>query len=207
MKNLNFSRLDNIQWLVPAIIQDWKTKQVLMLWFMNQESYQETLKTWKVTFRSRTTKSLWTKGQTSWNYLLVKEIKPDCDSDSLLIEVEAIWPTCHTGKSSCFEEIKKVSWIEFLQKLYDVVEDRKNNYKENSYTCKLFEEGLDRITQKFWEEAIETVIASKNDDTNLFIWEVSDLIFHLFVLLVEKWIWLNEIVWKLQERWKSWITQ
>jgi len=203
MDNLNFRKLDNIQWLIPAIIQDYKSNKVLMLWFMNDDSYKKTIETWLITFFSRTKNRLWTKWETSWNYLLLKEIKSDCDNDTLLILVKSIWPTCHTWEETCFwKMINNINllWDNFMQDLFDIITDRKNNYIEKSYTCSLFTDGLDRIAQKVWEEAIETVIASKNNDGDLFIWEVSDLIYHLFVLLVEKWFTLDAISRKLKQR-------
>ncbi len=195
-ENLNFDKLNGI---IPAIIVDKSTKNVLMLGFMNEEALQKTIDTRLVTFFSRSRKELWTKGETSENYLHVVDIKPDCDNDTLLIYVKPEGVTCHTGKYSCFDIDKNIS-IDFLQVLFELITERKNNLPENSYTTKLFQSGSNRIIQKVGEEAIETIIAAKNDNKNELINEVSDLIYHLFVLLVNQGITLKEIVSNLNQR-------
>lgn len=195
---INFDKLNG---LVPAVIIDVKTDLVLMLGFMNRESLEKTIETKLVTFFSRTRNKLWTKGETSGNYLRLVEIKPDCDSDALLIYSKPEGNTCHTGKYSCFD-LNKTDSINFLQKLAEIIKGRKENLPENSYTTKLFKEGENRIIQKFGEEAVETMIAAKNNDKEEIINEVSDLLYHLLVLLEEKEIKLSEVIANLEERHK-----
>lgn len=196
--NLNFEKLEGI---IPAVITDKSTGQVLMLGFMNKEAYQKTLETKKVTFYSRSKGRLWTKGETSGNYLELVDIKPDCDNDTLLISANPRGNTCHLDQYSCFgiEEDK----LGFLNDLFSLIKERKNELPEGSYTTKLFNAGENRIIQKVGEEAIETVIAAKNSDREEIINEVSDLIYHLFVMLVEKNISVNEIAGNLYNRHKS----
>jgi len=193
--NLNFDKMNG---LIPAIIIDEFTNQVLMLGFVNEESYNKTIETGKVTFYSRTKNRLWTKGETSGNYLIVKKIITDCDNDSLLIFVNPIGNTCHIGNYSCFGLEKNST--NFLKLLFDLIKQRKIELPDNSYTTKLFLQGENRIIQKVGEEAVETIIAAKNDDKDEIINEVSDLIYHLFVMLVQKGININEISDKLIER-------
>lgn len=193
--NLNFDKLNG---LIPAIIVDEYSNQVLMLGFMNEEAYNKTAETGKVTFYSRTKNRLWTKGETSGNYLFVKKIVTDCDNDSLLIYVNPLGNTCHLGNYSCFGLEKNST--HFLNLLFNLIKQRKLELPENSYTTKLFLRGENRIIQKVGEEAIETVIAAKNNDKEEIINEVSDLIYHLFVMLVQKGIDINEISEKLIER-------
>jgi phosphoribosyl-ATP pyrophosphohydrolase/phosphoribosyl-AMP cyclohydrolase len=195
--NLNFDKLNG---LIPAIIVDEYSNQVLMLGFMNEEAYNKTAETGKVTFYSRTKNRLWTKGETSGNYLFVKKIVTDCDNDSLLIYVNPLGNTCHLGNYSCFGLEKNST--HFFNLLFNLIKQRKLELPENSYTTKLFLRGENRIIQKVGEEAIETVIAAKNNDKEEIINEVSDLIYHLFVMLVQKGIDLNEISEKLIERHK-----
>ena len=192
---LDFTKLDG---LIPAIVIDSSTEQVLMLGFMNKESLQKTFTTHQVTFYSRTRKCLWTKGETSGNFLELVEIKSDCDYDTLLVYAIPTGNTCHKGDYSCFG-IEKNN-LKFLNQLFQLIKTRKAEMPENSYTAKLFKEGSNRIIQKVGEEAIETVIAAKNKDKNEIINEVSDLVYHLFVLLAELDIELKDIVDKLVER-------
>ncbi|PKL89873.1 MAG: bifunctional phosphoribosyl-AMP cyclohydrolase/phosphoribosyl-ATP diphosphatase [Ignavibacteriae bacterium HGW-Ignavibacteriae-2] len=194
-KELDFSKING---LIPAIIIDNTTRQVLMLGFMNEESYDKTIETKLVTFYSRSRKCLWIKGETSGSYLNLIDIKADCDKDSILIYVNPTGPTCHTGEYSCFDIPK--SNPQFLDELFDIIEDRKNKLPENSYTTKLFQKGTNRIIQKVGEEAIETVIAAKNRDRVEIINEVSDLVYHIFVMLAEQNIKFNEIVQNLEQR-------
>jgi phosphoribosyl-ATP pyrophosphohydrolase/phosphoribosyl-AMP cyclohydrolase len=196
-ENLNFEKMNG---LIPAVIVDEVTNQTLMLGFMNEEAYDKTIATGRVTFYSRTKNRLWTKGETSGDYLIVKNIIADCDKDTLLIYANPLGNTCHTGNYSCFG-IEKNS-INFFNLLFDLITDRKEKMPENSYTTKLFLRGENRIIQKVGEEAIETVIAAKNNDKDEIINEVSDLIYHLFVMLVQKEIGINEIAGKLTERHK-----
>ncbi len=195
-EKINFEKLNG---LVPAIIVDNKSEKVLMLGFMNREALDKTLDTKLITFFSRTKNRLWTKGETSGNYLKLVNIKIDCDFDSLLIYVNPEGEVCHTGKISCFD-IDKSDSINFLNYLFDLIKKRKSELPENSYTTKLFKSGENRIIQKVGEEAIETVIAAKNKDKNEIVNEVSDLIFHLFVMLAEKEIEFTDIVKNLEKR-------
>jgi phosphoribosyl-ATP pyrophosphohydrolase/phosphoribosyl-AMP cyclohydrolase len=169
--------------LVPVIIQDAETCKVLMLGFMNQEAYEATIAQKKVTFYSRSKERLWTKGETSGNYLHVVEILSDCDNDTLLVKVKPVGPVCHTGGDTCFNEKNENRFIYQLEK---IIEQRRVSSDQKSYTRSLFESGLNRIAQKVGEEAVETVIASKDDDRSAFINEAADLLFHYLVLLQAK---------------------
>lgn len=195
IEKLNFEKLNGI---IPAVIVDVTNDKVLMLGFMNKEAFKKTIDSKHVTFFSRTKNSLWTKGETSGNFLNLVDIKIDCDNDSLLIYANPQGPTCHTGNYSCFN-IEKDS-IKFLKELFELIKRRKVELPENSYTTKLFKQGENRIIQKVGEEAIETLIAAKNNEKVEIINEVSDLIYHLFVLLSEKEIELTEIVTNLENR-------
>ena len=186
---LNYKRGNG---LIPAIVQDAKTGVVLMLAYMNDESLEVTKKTGKVTFFSRSRSRLWTKGETSGNYLLMKEIIPDCDSETLLIKVEPQGPACHTGSDTCFNEENKAAGSFFYQ-LEKIMTDRKINPSKNSYTSSLFRKGLRKIAQKVGEEATEVVIDAIDKQSDTLKEEISDLIYHLFVLMAEKDISLNDI--------------
>ncbi|MGE5796212.1 MAG: bifunctional phosphoribosyl-AMP cyclohydrolase/phosphoribosyl-ATP diphosphatase HisIE [Ignavibacteria bacterium] len=196
---LNFSKLNG---LIPAVVVDKNGGQVLMLGFMNKEALQKTFETSLVTFYSRTKNKIWTKGETSGNYLKLSEIKTDCDNDSLLIYAEPKGPTCHTAQYSCFG-LEKNSSLNFLNELFGLIRNRKINLPENSYTAGLFKEGENRIIQKFGEEAVEVLIAAKNRDKNEIINEVSDLIYHLFIMLAQEDIEFSDIAAKLEERHKK----
>ena len=195
---INFHK--NPNGLVPAIIQDHLTNQVLMLGFMNQESFNITQETKKVCFFSRTKNALWTKGETSGNYLLVQKILLDCDNDSLLIKVKPLGPTCHTGADTCWNE-KNIS-IDFLYQLQQVIADRKINPTENSYINSLYNKGINKIAQKLGEEAVELVIEALGNDKNLFLNESADLLFHFLILLEEKNVHLQEVIQILKNRHK-----
>ncbi len=169
--------------LVPAIIQDANTQVVLMLGFMNEAAFQQTEKEKKVTFYSRAKQRLWTKGETSGNFLLVKEILIDCDNDTLLIKAEPTGPVCHTGTDTCFNETNNSF---SLNKLENIITDRKNNPNITSYTSSLFSKGINKIAQKVGEEAVELVIESKDDDPVKFLNEAADLLFHFLILLQAK---------------------
>lgn len=201
MINTEILDFDKLNGLIPAIIIDDSTKQVLMLGFMNKEAVQKTNETGKVTFFSRTKNALWIKGETSGNYLFVVNILTDCDNDTLLIYANPAGPTCHTGNYSCFD-ISKNESTEFLFKLEKVIRQRKAEMPEGSYTTSLFKRGENRIIQKVGEEAVETVIAAKNNDKEELVNEVSDLVYHLLVLLAEKNISLSEIIENLEKRHK-----
>jgi phosphoribosyl-AMP cyclohydrolase / phosphoribosyl-ATP pyrophosphohydrolase len=197
-KSLNF---DKVAGLIPAIIQDFQTNKVLMLGYMNQEALEKTQQEQIVTFYSRTKERLWTKGETSGNFLKVKEIIVDCDRDTLLIKVNPVGAVCHTGSDTCFEETNagKASFLHYLQ---NVIHERKTNPTEGSYTSKLFAKGVNKIAQKVGEEAVELVIEAKDNNTHLFKNEAADLLFHYLILLEEKNIQLDEIIEVLQERHK-----
>lgn len=201
MTEINIDKLDfeKLNGLIPAVVVDNNNSQVLMLGFMNREALKKTLETKLVTFFSRTKNKLWTKGETSENYLNLIDIKTDCDNDSLLIFVEPEGNICHTGSYSCFG-VENITSINFLNSLFDLIKQRKKDLPENSYTTKLFNEGANRIIQKVGEEAVETLIAAKNNDKNEIINETSDLIYHLFVLLAERGIEFSEIVNNLEKR-------
>lgn len=193
---IDFDKMDG---LIPAVVVDNANSHVLMLGFMNREALQKTLDSEKVTFYSRSKKRLWTKGETSGNYLTLIDIKPDCDNDSLLVFADPQGPTCHTGSYSCFG-VTKEKKEDFLYYLFDLIKDRKTKRPENSYTTKLFKEGENRIIQKLGEEAVETIIAAKNNDKKEIINETSDLIFHLLVTLAEKDVSLSEVIGELERR-------
>ena len=185
--------------LVPVIIQDEKTLEVLMLGYMNQEAYDKTVKENIVTFFSRTKNRLWTKGETSNNFLHVKSIALDCDNDTLLIKVKADGPTCHTGSRNCFNTEYNQN---FILQLEQIINDRYDHPQEGSYVNKLRSKGLNKIAQKVGEEAIETVIAALAQSETEMIDETSDLIFHLLVLLREKGLNLETIAKNLESRHK-----
>jgi phosphoribosyl-AMP cyclohydrolase / phosphoribosyl-ATP pyrophosphohydrolase len=187
--------------LIPAIIQDYTTSKVLMLGFMNEEALKKTLTEGKVTFYSRTKKRLWTKGETSSNFLNVKDILIDCDSDTLLIKAQPEGPTCHTGSDTCFNE-SNTNNINFLTYLQDLIDRRKQEMPENSYTTKLFKSGINRVAQKVGEEAVELVIESKDQNDDLFLNEAADLVYHLFVLLTAKGYRIEDVVKILEGRHK-----
>lgn len=187
--------------LVPAIVQDANTQKVLMLGFMNAEAFALTEKTQKVTFYSRSRQTLWTKGETSGNFLEVREILIDCDSDTLLIKARPTDAVCHTGADTCFDE--KNEQESFLYELEKIIKDRKENPSENSYTSKLFAKGINKIAQKVGEEAVELVIEAKDDDTELFKDEAADLLFHYLILLQEKNLDLRDIEEILKNRHKK----
>ena len=177
--------------LVPAIIQDDITGKVLMLGFMNEEALAKTQELNKVTFFSRSKNRLWTKGEESGNFLLLKSISSDCDEDSLLIKVNPVGPVCHTGADTCWGE--KNSNSNFLFQLEQIIVDRKNNPSEKSYASSLFEKGINKIAQKVGEEAVELVIEAKDNDPDLFKNEAADLLFHYLILLQAKGHSLSEI--------------
>jgi len=188
--------------LVPAIIQDNVTRKVLMLGFMNKEAYQKTVETGKVTFWSRTRNCLWTKGETSGNFLNVKEILLDCDKDTLLIKARPEGPVCHTGADTCWNEQNSVD-LNFLSYLQDFIDRRHKEMPEGSYTTSLFKSGVNRMAQKVGEEAVETVIEATNGTDDRLIYEASDLIYHLIVLLTSKGHRIEELATELVKRHKE----
>lgn len=195
----NFNKDSN--GLLPAIIQDAKTGKVLMLGYMNVESYEQTITSNKVTFFSRSKNRLWTKGEESGNFMHVVEIKSDCDNDTILIKANPVGPVCHTGNDTCWNE-KNIDEYSFLHFLESLIQDRKLHPKDNSYTNLLFNKGLNKIAQKVGEEAVEVVIEAKDNNDDLFKNEVADLLFHLLVLMVEKNIPLNDVLAVLKQRHK-----
>ncbi len=198
--NIDFNK--NNDGLVPAIIQDFITRQVLMLGYMNKEAYEKTIETGKVTFYSRTKQRLWTKGEESGNFLNLVSIKNDCDSDSLLIKVKPIGPTCHKGTDTCWDEANEQSFG-FLTELENVIKSRRMNANsEKSYVASLFEKGINKIAQKVGEEAVEIVIEAKDDNDDLFLSEGADLLFHYLILLQAKGFTLKDIVAVLEGRHK-----
>mgnify|MGYP003503986116 FL=1 len=186
--------------LIPAIIQDNETKTVLMLGYMNQEALDTTLETQKVTFFSRSKNRLWTKGEESGNFLNLVSIKNDCDNDTLLIQVNPVGPTCHTGSDTCWQEENNSSYS-FLSKLENTIQERKENAtSEKSYVASLFEKGINKIAQKVGEEAVEVVIEAKDNNNDLFLSESADLLFHYLILLQAKGFKLNDVVEVLKSR-------
>jgi phosphoribosyl-ATP pyrophosphohydrolase/phosphoribosyl-AMP cyclohydrolase len=169
--------------LLPVIIQDASTNKVLMLGFMNEEALSKTKQEGKVTFYSRNKQRLWTKGETSGNFLLVKEMLADCDNDTLLIKAEPVGPVCHTGADTCFNETNPLFTLE---KLETIIAERKNNPSDSSYTSSLFAKGINKIAQKVGEEAVELVIESKDNNKEKFLGEAADLLYHYLVLLQAK---------------------
>ena len=186
--------------LVPAIIQDADTKTVLMLGYMNEEALAKTLATKKVTFWSRSRNCLWTKGETSGNFLHLVDIKADCDNDTLLVKVHPDGPTCHTGTDTCWGEENSNNPLLFLSELQDFIEKRHAEMPEGSYTTSLFKDGLNRMAQKVGEEALELVIEACNGTDERMIYEGSDMLYHLIVLLTSKGMRIEQMAAELQER-------
>lgn len=184
--------------LVPAIVQDAKTQKVLMLGYMNRESFDKTNASGKVTFFSRSRQTLWVKGETSGNFLDVKEISIDCDGDTILIKANPAGAVCHTGADTCFEE--KNAAENFLFELEKVIQARKTNPNENSYTSKLFQKGLNKIAQKVGEEAVELIIEAKDENSELFKAEAAEFIYHFLILLSAKNLELDDIIETLKRR-------
>jgi phosphoribosyl-AMP cyclohydrolase / phosphoribosyl-ATP pyrophosphohydrolase len=187
MNQINFNKGNG---LVPAVIQDNTTLQVLMVGFMNEKALEKTQMEGKVTFFSRSKNRLWTKGETSGNFLSVKNIITDCDNDSILIKVEAVGPVCHTGNTSCFGEEENKG---FLYRLEQIVNQRIDENVVDSYTNKIFRQGINKVTQKVGEEAIELIIEAMENNTDLFKNETADLLYHLLILLKIKGITISEI--------------
>ena len=190
----------NSEGLVPAIIQDISTKNVLMLGYMNEEAVKQTQETGLVTFFSRTKNRLWTKGEESGNVLNLVSIQVDCDNDTLLIQASPKGPTCHKGTDTCWNEENKQQFG-FLSQLENIIKSRKeSSTADKSYVASLFEQGLNKIAQKVGEEAVETVIEAKDNDTNLFLNESADLLFHYLILLQAKGFVLEDVVRILEQR-------
>lgn len=196
-KTPDFAKTDG---LVPAIIQDADTRQVLMLGYMNEEAYQKTLSEGRVTFYSRSRKCLWTKGETSGNFLDVVSIKLDCDNDTLLVRVHPVGPVCHTGTDTCWGEKNESNPLLFLTELQDFIEKRHREMPESSYTTSLFRDGLNRMAQKVGEEALELVIEACNGTDERMIYEGSDMLYHLIVLMTSKGLRIEQLAAELIER-------
>jgi len=184
--------------LIPAVVQDARTREVLTVAYMNREALQLTLERNETYFWSRSRQQLWHKGETSGNFQKVRRVSLDCDQDAVLVEVEPLGPACHTGAYSCFGAEPDLEGV--LQELYALIETRKEQRPEGSYTTYLFNSGLDKILKKIGEEAAETIVAAKNPDDGPLISEASDLIYHLLVLLVERGVTLDEVRQELKER-------
>lgn len=199
-KNMKIDFTKNTDGLIPAIIQDNETKNVLMLGYMNQEAYDKTLETNKVTFFSRSKNRLWTKGEESGNFLNLISITNDCDNDTLLIQANPVGPTCHTGSDTCWQEENKQEYG-FISKLESTIQNRKENANsEKSYVASLFEKGINKIAQKVGEEAVEVVIEAKDSNDELFLSESADLLFHYLILLQAKGFKLNDVISVLKQR-------
>jgi phosphoribosyl-AMP cyclohydrolase / phosphoribosyl-ATP pyrophosphohydrolase len=195
--NINFEKQGG---LVPAVIQDVNTNTVLMLGFMNKEAYEKTVAEKRVTFFSRTKNRLWTKGETSGNFLNVIDIKIDCDEDTLLIKANPVGPTCHTGADTCFFEKNETLDLGFINKLVATIHNRKTDASDTSYTSSLFKKGINKVAQKVGEEAVELVIEAKDNNADLFKNEAADLFYHYLVLLEAKNIPFSEIIEVLKQR-------
>jgi phosphoribosyl-ATP pyrophosphohydrolase/phosphoribosyl-AMP cyclohydrolase len=191
----------NSDGLIPAVVQDVRTREVLTLAYMNEEALRLTLEKGETYFWSRSRKALWHKGETSGNYQKVRNVALDCDSDTVLVEVEPVGPACHTGSYSCFGV--EAGFGGGLAQLYDLIATRKETRPEGSYTTRLFEEGLDKIVKKLGEEAVETVIAAKNESTPRIVEETADLLYHLLVTLVAKGVSIEDIGAELRKRQKT----
>lgn len=195
--NIDFEKCGG---LVPAIIQDADTKIVLMLGYMNEEAYEKTLSTGLVTFYSRSRQCLWTKGETSNNFLHLVDIKVDCDNDTLLVKVHPDGPTCHKGTDTCWGEENEASPLLFLSELSNFIEKRHQEMPEGSYTTSLFRDGLNRMAQKVGEEALELVIEATNGTNERLVYEGSDMLYHLIVLLTHKGLRIEDMAAELRER-------
>ena len=196
MMELDFTKLNG---LVPAVVQDAQTDKVLMVAFMNKAALEKTIVSGQVTFYSRTKSRLWTKGETSGNYLDVVSLHPDCDRDTLLIKVNPKGPVCHIGADTCFNEINEDP-VKFITYLERIISERKDQSAERSYTASLFKKGINKIAQKVGEEAVELVIESKDDNPELFVGEAADLLFHYLILLEAKEIPFKKIIEELKNR-------
>jgi len=196
IKAIDFTKEDG---LVPAIVQDDNTGKVLMLGYMNEAALLQTLETGKVTFYSRSKQRLWTKGETSENYLSLVSISPDCDQDALLVKVNPQGPTCHTGSDTCWDETNEND-LQFLGYLTGVIRERRQKSPEESYVARLFAKGINKVAQKVGEEAVEIVIEAKDNDDNLFLNESADLLFHYMMLLEAKGFDLKDVIQILKQR-------
>lgn len=199
LMELNFDKSGG---MIPAIVQDARTLNVLMLGFMTPEAYRMTVETGRVTLFSRSRGKLWVKGETSGNFLNVVDIKADCDRDTLLILANPVGPVCHTGDATCFSR-ENAAGVEFLRYLQDFIDRRREKMSEGSYTTSLFRKGINRMAQKVGEEAVETVIEATNGTTEGLIYEASDLLYHLIVLLSSKGLRIENLADELARRHKE----
>ncbi len=199
MMDIDFAKGDG---LVPAIVQDADTRRVLMLGYMNREAYLKTIETRLVTFWSRSRAKLWTKGETSGNFLRLVEIKIDCDGDTLLVKARPDGPTCHTGSDTCWGETNSANPLLFLSELSDFIERRKREMPAGSYTTSLFQDGLNRMAQKVGEEALELVIEAVGGSNERLVYEGSDMLYHLIVLLTDKGLRIEDLAKELAARHK-----
>ena len=195
--NIDFEKMGG---LVPAIVQDAVTKNVLMLGFMNEEAYRRTVETGNVTFWSRSRQTLWTKGETSGNLLHMVSIQADSDNATLLVKAHPDGPICHTGTDTCWGETNDKNPLLFLAELQDFINRRKEVMPEGSYTTSLFTKGINKIAQKVGEEALETVIEATNGTNDHLVYEASDLLYHLLVMLTEKGLRIEQVAQELQQR-------
>lgn len=183
--------------LVPAVIQDAQTRNVLMLGYFNREALEKTIEEGRVTFFSRSKQRLWTKGETSGNFLAVQDIELDCDQDTLLVQVHPVGPVCHTGSDTCFNTPNQPDFVHYLEQ---VIHERRDNPSASSYTASLFKKGINKVAQKVGEEAVELVIEAKDDDKHLFLNEAADLLYHYIVLLAAKGYTWDEVIAILEAR-------
>lgn len=200
MIDINSLKFEKATGLIPCVIQDSVSSKVLMVGYMNQEALLKTLEEKKVTFFSRSKNRLWTKGETSGNFLHLTEITPDCDQDCLLIKVKPVGPVCHTGSDTCFNEINPSFSLQYLE---SVIQDRINNPSPSSYTSKLLKDGINKVAQKVGEEAVELVIEAKDENQDLFLNEAADLMYHYLLLLAAKNTELNDVLKVLKQRHSS----
>lgn len=198
MQHLDFDKSNG---LIPAVVQDADTGKVLMLGYMDQAALDQTRQTGLVTFFSRSKNRLWTKGESSGNFLHLVDIREDCDNDTLLVSAKPVGPVCHTGSDTCFDEVNQHH--NFLQVLEQIILDRKNHPAEDSYTARLLNKGINKVAQKVGEEAVELVIEAKDDNRDLFLNEAADLLYHYLVLLVAKGHTLAEVLEILASRHKK----
>lgn len=198
--NIDFKKMEG---LIPVVVQDSITGKVLMLGYMNEAALTQTEASGRVTFFSRSKNRLWTKGETSGNFLELVSIQEDCDGDAILVKAKPLGPVCHTGADTCFDEINQRSQTAFIDQLRGVIKERKENPSSASYTSSLFTKGINKLAQKVGEEAVELVIEAKDDNKELFLGEAADLLFHYLVLLEAKGYELDEVVEVLKQRHKT----
>ena len=205
--SLSFSEFKlNSEGLIPVIVQHYKTQEVLMMAYMNEEAFNKTIETGRMTYFSRSRNELWTKGETSGHFQFVKSLTIDCDNDTILAKVSQIGAACHTGSRTCFfkdlikKEYDDTNPLKVFLEEYAIIEDRRANPKEGSYTNYLFDKGIDKILKKVGEEAAEIIIAAKNPDPEEIKYEIADFLYHLMVLMVERGVSWNEVIKELADR-------